>query len=264
MINLLEKSSSDTSSESSESSDNTSSDTSANALLAESAVVVETQQLQRTYRQAEQEVHALAGIDLTITQGEFTAFMGPSGSGKTTLLNCIGALDQPTAGTVRVNGRELSALTKRQRAELRRNEIGFIFQSYNLLPVLTAYENAEFILLARGVPAAQRRERVMALLDAVGLQGLENRRPTELSGGQQQRVAIARAMAGEPALILADEPTANLDTKTGAALIQLMYDLNQSHQTTFLFSTHDPQVMQAARRVVTLVDGRIDHDLYKS
>ena len=226
--------------------------------------IVKTQALERFYHQADRAVRALDGVNLEIHRGEFTALMGTSGSGKTTLLNCIGALDQPTSGEVWVSGHALSQLNKHERAELRRDEIGFIFQSYNLLPVLTAYENAEFVLLARGAPAHQRREKVMELLDAVGLGGLENRRPTELSGGQQQRVAIARAMAGEPALILADEPTANLDSKTGADLIDLMRTLNEERNVTFLFSTHDPQVMEAARRVIRLVDGRIDSDQVKS
>ena len=225
--------------------------------------IVKTQALERFYHQADRAVRALDGVNLEIYRGEFTALMGTSGSGKTTLLNCIGALDQPTSGEVWVSGHALSQLNKHERAELRRDEIGFIFQSYNLLPVLTAYENAEFVLLARGTPAHQRREKVMELLDAVGLGGLENRRPTELSGGQQQRVAIARAMAGEPALILADEPTANLDSKTGADLIDLMRTLNEKRNVTFLFSTHDPQVMEAARRVIRLVDGHIDSDQVK-
>ena len=226
-------------------------------------LIVKTQALQRLYHQADRVIHALDGVNLEIYKGEFTALMGTSGSGKTTLLNCIGALDQPTSGEVWVADRALSQLNKHQRAELRRDEVGFIFQSYNLLPVLTAYENAEFVLLARGIPLAQRRDKVMELLDAVGLGGLENRRPTELSGGQQQRVAIARAMASEPALILADEPTANLDSKTGADLIELMRTLNRKRRVTFLFSTHDPQVMEAARRVIRLVDGKIDHDQVK-
>ena len=226
--------------------------------------IVRVEGLKRAYQQADRAVYALNGVDFEVKRGEFSALMGPSGSGKTTLLNCVGALDLPTEGEVWVRGRALSTLSKRDRATLRRDEVGFVFQSYNLLPVLTAYENAEFVLLARGVPEAERRERVMELLDAVGLGGLEGRRPAELSGGQQQRVAIARAMAGEPALILADEPTANLDTKTGAALIELMRALNETRGVTFLFSTHDPQVMEAARRVIKLVDGQIDHDLVKS
>ena len=225
----------------------------------ESAPIVEVRGLERIYRQADRDVYALAGVDLEIHKGEFTALMGPSGSGKTTLLNCIGALDQATAGSVSVAGHALGKLDAAERAALRRDDIGFIFQSYNLLPVLTAYENAEFVLLVRGVPETERRAKVLELMRAVGLEGLEDRRPAELSGGQQQRVAIARAMAGEPALILADEPTANLDSKTSDDLIALMRRLNEERGVTFLFSTHDPLVLEAARRVVRLVDGRVDH-----
>lgn len=223
-------------------------------------VIVELRGLTRAYEQRSGRVLALRGVDLRICTGEFTTLMGPSGSGKTTLLNMIGALDRPTEGQVLISGRSVGALSDHERAELRRDELGFIFQSYNLLPVLTAYENAEFVLLARGVPERERRAQVMELLKAVGLEGLEDRRPTELSGGQQQRVAIARAMAGAPALILADEPTANLDSHTGASLIELMKRLNQERGVTFLFSTHDPQVMEAARRVIRLVDGQVDQD----
>ena len=189
--------------------------------------------------------------------------MGPSGSGKTTLLNMIGALDRPSEGSIEINGRNLAEMNDTERAALRRNQVGFIFQSYNLLPVLTAYENAEFVLMVRGVPASQRKAKVMELLEAVGLGDLAHRRPNELSGGQQQRVAIARAMAGEPALILADEPTANLDSQTGAALIDLMRKLNQERGITFIFSTHDPQVITAAKRVIRLVDGQIHVDAQK-
>ena len=223
-------------------------------------VIVELRGLTRAYEQRSGRVLALRGVDLSIRAGEFTTLMGPSGSGKTTLLNMIGALDRPTEGELFISGRSVGALSDHERAELRRDELGFIFQSYNLLPVLTAYENAEFVLLARGVPERERRAQVMELLKAVGLEGLENRKPTELSGGQQQRVAIARAMAGAPALILADEPTANLDSHTGASLIELMRRLNQERGVTFLFSTHDPQVMESARRVIRLVDGQVDQD----
>lgn len=225
--------------------------------------IVSVQNLKKVYTQGQGEVWALRGINLEIKSGEFTAFMGPSGSGKTTLLNMIGALDRPSEGSVQVNERSLSEMNDTERAELRRNQVGFIFQSYNLLPVLTAYENAEFVLMVRGVPEAKRKAKVMELLEAVGLGDLAHRRPNELSGGQQQRVAIARAMAGEPALILADEPTANLDSQTGAALIDLMRKLNQERGITFIFSTHDPQVMTAAKRVIRLVDGQVHADEYK-
>ncbi len=223
--------------------------------------IVSVRGLVRQYEQAGQTVRALDGVDLDVATGEFTALMGPSGSGKTTLLNAIGGLDRPDAGEVVVDGVSLGGLGKTALSDLRLHRIGFIFQSYNLVPVLTAYENAEFVLLLQGVAPAERRARVLATLDAVGLSGLADRYPGELSGGQQQRVAVARAIAGRPALVLADEPTANLDSKTGAALIALMRDLNQTQGVTFLFATHDPKVQAAARRVVTLVDGRIAEDV---
>jgi putative ABC transport system ATP-binding protein len=211
----------------------------------------------RVYQQGAIAVHALKGIDLDIARGDFLALAGPSGSGKTTVLNLVGALDTPTAGRIVVDGEDLSRMDRAARARLRLWKIGFVFQAYNLIPVLTAYENAEFILLLRGVPPAERRERVMPLLAAVGLAGMEGRRPHELSGGQQQRVAVARAIAASPALVLADEPTANLDSATGAALLDLMRQLNHEHGVTFVFSTHDRMVMERARRVVHLHDGRI-------
>jgi len=216
--------------------------------------------LTREYKQGDHIVHALRGVDLDIESGEFTVLMGPSGSGKTTLLNLIGALDEPTAGTVTIDGNDLGGLKSGKRADLRLEQLGFVFQSYNLIPVLTAYENADFVLMLRGVPAAERKQRVMATLAAVGLEGLENRRPNELSGGQQQRVAVARAIAGDPALVLADEPTANLDSKTSGELIDLMKDLNEKQGVTFLFATHDPSVMAAAKRVIQLVDGQVESD----
>jgi len=225
--------------------------------------IVQVRELVRTYQQGQIEVNALRGVDLDISTGEFTALMGPSGSGKTTLLNQIGALDTPTSGSVKIDGQELVGLDKVARSNLRLNRIGFVFQAYNLIPVLSAYENAEFVLMMRGVPEAERRDKVMATLGAVGLAGMEHRLPGELSGGQQQRVAVARAIVGEPALVLADEPTANLDSKTGYELLDLMRKLNEDHRVTFVFATHDPKVMEAARRVVTLVDGRISEDLVK-
>jgi len=222
--------------------------------------IVTTEKLTKDYQQGTYVVHALRGIDLTIEEGEFTAFMGPSGSGKTTLLNLIGGLDEPTSGKVWVAGQELSALGGGGRSKMRLHHLGFVFQAYNLIPVLSAYENAEFVLLMRGVPAAERRERVMNVLKEVGLEGMEHRRPHELSGGQQQRVAVARAIVGEPALVLADEPTANLDTKTGNALLETMLELNERRGVTFVFATHDPKVMAKAKRVVALVDGKINGD----
>ncbi|MEQ1568754.1 MAG: ABC transporter ATP-binding protein, partial [Myxococcota bacterium] len=198
--------------------------------------IVTVRGLRRDYPQGAVTVPALRGVDLDVEKGEFTALMGPSGSGKTTLLNLIGALDEPTGGTVTVDGEELTKMTRAQLSEVRLRKLGFIFQAYNLIPVLSAYENAEFVLMLRGVPPAERRERVMSTLGQVGLQGLENRRPTELSGGQQQRVAVARAIAGQPALVLADEPTANLDSKTAHELIELMSHLNRDHGVTFVFA----------------------------
>ncbi len=225
--------------------------------------IVSVRGLTREYEQGSVTVHALRGVDLDIEPGEFTALMGPSGSGKTTLLNQVGALDRPTAGSVVVEGRDLTSLSAGQLSDLRLRRLGFIFQSYNLIPVLTAMENAEFVLVLRGEPKAERRRRVLDTLASVGLTGLEHRRPNQLSGGQQQRVAVARAIAGQPALVLADEPTANLDSKTAKELIELMESLNDEQGVTFVFATHDPQVMEAAHRVIRLVDGRIAEDRRK-
>jgi len=217
----------------------------------------------RDYPQGSHTVHALRGVDLQVESGEFVALMGPSGSGKTTLLNMIGGLDLPTSGTVQIEGKNLASMSAGALSDLRMDRLGFIFQSYNLIPVLSAYENAEFVLLLQGMGSVERKKRVMETLADVGLQGMEHRRPNELSGGQQQRVAVARAIAGRPALILADEPTANLDSQTGHELIALMAQLNRDHGVTFIFSTHDPKVMEAAHRVVRLVDGKIIEDLRK-
>jgi putative ABC transport system ATP-binding protein len=226
--------------------------------------VVELVGVTKVFRQGALEVHALRGVDLTVQRGEFTALWGPSGSGKTTALNLIGALDTPTAGSVRLEGHELGALSRRQRSAMRRDRIGFVFQSYNLIPVLTAYENAESVLALQGAPALERRERVMALLRDVGLEGMEHRRPNELSGGQQQRVAIARAIASNPAVVLADEPTANVDSATAERLLDIMVKLNEDRGVTFVFSTHDPRVMRHARRLVGLVDGKVASDVTKA
>lgn len=226
-----------------------------------SDTIVALEGVTRVYNQGQVAVHALKGIDLTIARGEFTALAGPSGSGKTTVLNIIGALDSPTEGRILVDGDDLSGMDRAARAKMRLWKVGFVFQAYNLVPVLTAYENAEFILMLRGVPASERRERVLPLLDAVGLEGMADRRPHELSGGQQQRIAVARAIAASPALVLADEPTANLDSKTGAALLDLMRELNEDRGITFVFSTHDQMVMDRARRIVHLQDGRIAEDV---
>jgi putative ABC transport system ATP-binding protein len=206
------------------------------------------------------EVLALRGVDLDVAEGEFTALAGPSGSGKTTLLNIIGVLDKPTSGRIEVAGTDVSTLEKGGAADWRLERVGFIFQAYNLVPVLTAYENAEFTLLLRGVPAQERRKAVLPLLERVGLGDMADRKPHELSGGQQQRIAVVRALATRPAIILADEPTANLDSETSAELLELMLELNQELKTTFLFSTHDPVVIDRARRVVRLRDGRVERE----
>ncbi len=222
--------------------------------------VLKLDNVSRLYQQGGQSVHALDRNSLEVERGEFIAIAGPSGSGKTTLLNVSAGLDRPTEGKVWLQDRDLSAMNRRQMAELRLQQVGFIFQAYNLIPVLSARENAEFLLLLRGVPEDVRKRRVLEVLKDVGLEGLEDRRPAELSGGQQQRVAVARAIVAEPSLVLADEPTANLDTETALALLGLMERLNRDYGTTFLFSTHDPRVMQRAHRIISLVDGRIEKD----
>ena len=222
--------------------------------------VVELEEVTKVYHQGDQRVEALRGLTLAVKSGEFTAICGPSGSGKTTALNLIGALDTPTSGTVRLEGTDLGTLSRQELSHLRRDRIGFVFQAYNLLPILSAYENAEIVMAVQGVAEAERRPRVMQLLARVGLEGMEDRRPAELSGGQQQRVAIARAIAAGPAVVLADEPTANVDSTTADALLEMMETLNREQQVTFLFSTHDPRVMARARRLVRLVDGRIEKD----
>jgi len=227
---------------------------------ANASPVVRARALTRTYVQGEVEVHALRGVDIDIRRGEYSALAGPSGSGKSTLLNQIGVLDTPTSGTVELDGRDVSGLSRTEAAHFRLEHIGFIFQAYNLIPVLTAYENAEFTLYLEGVPAARRRELVVPLLERVGLGELLDRRPHEMSGGQQQRVAVVRAIAPRPAIVLADEPTANLDTKSASKLLDLMEELNDEHGSTFLFASHDPQVLERARRVVRLRDGQIEAD----
>lgn len=225
---------------------------------------VELRDVKKTYRTGPIEVPALRGLSLQVARGEFVATAGPSGSGKTTLLNLIGGLDRADSGEIRVAGQNLQLLKPGDLSELRLRRIGFVFQTYNLLPVLTAFENAEFTLLLQGMPAAERRARVKKLFSEIGLAGLEKRRPAELSGGQQQRVAVARAMVTEPALILADEPTANLDSATAIALLDVMEHLNRATGTTFIFSTHDPQVMERAHRMIRLQDGRVVSDETRS
>ena len=206
------------------------------------------------------EVPALRGLSMEARQGDFLALVGPSGSGKTTLLNLLGALDRPTSGRVEVLGQDLATLSKGGRAKLRLASLGFVFQAYNLVPVLNAAENVEFVLELQGVGGRERRKRSLAVLRELGLEDLAHRRPNELSGGQQQRVAVARAIAARPRLVLADEPTANLDTESAERLMNMMRDLHEEHGTTFIFSTHDPRVVAHATRVVTLVDGHVDTD----
>jgi len=222
--------------------------------------LVKIEQLSKVYRQGELEVAALSEVNVNFSRGEFTALVGPSGSGKTTLLNLVGALDTPSSGSIVLGAEALASQTRKQLADLRLRKIGFIFQDYNLLPVLSALENVEYVLLMQGVPPAERRRRADAALKSVGLEGYQQRRPSQLSGGQQQRVAIARAIASEPLLVLADEPTANLDSETGAALVDTMLELNQTKGITFLFSTHDEMVMRHAKRLVRLKDGKLVED----
>ncbi|MEZ4361173.1 MAG: ABC transporter ATP-binding protein [Kofleriaceae bacterium] len=226
--------------------------------------VVEIENISKVYKQGSVEVHALRGVSLTIEKGDFAVLAGPSGSGKTTLLNLIGALDEPSEGRIALDGVDLSHMRSGALANLRLHRIGFVFQAYNLIPVLTAYENAEYPLLLQGVPVARRREAVRRVLDAVGLSGFEDRRPSELSGGQQQRVAVARAIAAGPALVLADEPTANLDSKTGTELVELMHGLKEEHEVTFIFSSHDPKVVDRAERLIRLQDGQLVSDERRS
>jgi putative ABC transport system ATP-binding protein len=223
-------------------------------------VSVELKDVTKVYHQGKVDVHALRGLTLTIEAGELTALCGPSGSGKTTVLNMIGALDTPTSGKVVLEGKDLSTLSRRELSHIRRDRIGFVFQAYNLIPVLTAYENAEIVMALRGGDEADRRKRIGDLFRDVGLEGLEDRRPDELSGGQQQRVAIVRAIAADPAVVLADEPTANVDSETAEKLLDIMEKLNEERGITFVFSTHDPRVMDHARRIVRVVDGRVDSD----
>ncbi len=223
-------------------------------------VLVHVSGVSKIYQQGTIEVAALSEVDLSIMRGDFAVLAGPSGSGKTTLLNLIGALDKPTGGEISVDGQSLAALSGRQLAQLRLRKLGFVFQAYNLIPVLSAYENAEYVMLLQGTPPSERRKRVMDLLGSVGLSGMEHRRPAELSGGQQQRVAIARALAANPSMVLADEPTANLDSKTGSDLTELMRELNHERGVTFIISSHDPKVIERAERVIKLEDGRIISD----
>lgn len=212
----------------------------------------------RIYKIGEVETRALNGVSITINDGEFTALVGPSGSGKTTLLQLIGCLDRPTSGQIIINGQDATKLNRNKRADLRKGTIGFVFQFFALIPTLTAFENVEMPLLLNGKSAAERKKRVMELLEAIDMTSHAHHRPDQLSGGQQQRVAVARALSTNPKMILADEPTANLDTENGQQVMDIMEKLNQETGTTFVFATHDPRVIKYARRVVTLVDGLID------
>jgi putative ABC transport system ATP-binding protein len=225
--------------------------------------IVECRDVKKTYRQGEVEVLALNGVDLSIEQGGFLALAGPSGSGKTTMLNIIGGLDRADSGKVLVDGNALEDMNQSELASLRLHKVGFVFQAYNLIPVLSAVENVEFVMLLQGVQTKERRERARAILDDVGLEGKYDRRPAELSGGQQQRVAVARAIVSNPSIVLADEPTANLDSKNGRGLLEMMREMNETKKVTFVFSTHDHMVMDYARRLVQIRDGQVADDEVK-
>jgi putative ABC transport system ATP-binding protein len=215
----------------------------------------------KTYRQGEEDIKALDHVSIEIDEGGFVCLSAPSGGGKTTLLNAIGGLDRPDSGEVIINGRRIDNLSKGELAELRLRKIGFVFQAFNLIPVLTARENVEFVMQVQGVPAAERHQRAVEILEEVGLAGLEDRRPADMSGGQQQRVAVARAIVSRPALVLADEPTANLDSKTADGLMELFRELNKHYNTTFVIATHDKRVMSYAKRLIRMLDGRIVDDI---
>jgi putative ABC transport system ATP-binding protein len=226
-------------------------------------ILVQTIDLYKDYRIGKVLFPALRGVDVKIKDGEFTAIAGPSGSGKTTLLNIIGCLDTPTKGDVLINGTNINRLTSKEKASLRRNEIGFVFQTFNLIPVLTAYENVEIPLILLETEANRKKDTITSMLEEVGLGEFINRRPNEMSGGQQQRVAIARALIKNPSIVLADEPTANLDSTTAKEILGLMQELNEKHETTFIFSTHDQLVMDFSRRTISLRDGKVVEDKTK-
>ncbi len=225
--------------------------------------IVEATEVTKTYQQGKVEVEALKSVSLTIEKGGFVALAGPSGSGKTTMLNIIGGLDNPDSGSIVVDGNDYGEMNQSQMADLRLRKVGFVFQAYNLIPVLSAIENVEYVMLLQGVPTGERREKARAILDDVGLSGKHDRRPGELSGGQQQRVAVARAIVSDPAIVLADEPTANLDSTTGNGLLEMMKDMNEKKNVTFIFSTHDNMVMEYARRLVHIRGGRVAGDVVK-
>jgi putative ABC transport system ATP-binding protein len=229
-----------------------------------SELIVQVKDIIKTYEQGKIQITALGGVSLDIPRGDFLALAGPSGSGKTTLLNLIGGLDRADSGRIELGGKDLSSLNESELADLRLYHVGFVFQAYNLIPVLSAVENVEYVMLLQGVPSKERRERARSILGDVGLEGMYNRRPAELSGGQQQRVAVARAIVSDPSIVLADEPTANLDTSTGASLLEMMKEMNRSKGVTFIFSTHDRMVMDHARRLVRIRDGLIAGDENRS
>ncbi|MDH3613305.1 MAG: ABC transporter ATP-binding protein [Gammaproteobacteria bacterium] len=215
----------------------------------------------KTYRQGEEDIKALDHVSIDIAEGGFVCLSAPSGGGKTTLLNAIGGLDKPDSGEIYIAGRRIDNLSKGELAELRLRQIGFVFQAFNLIPVLTARENVEFVMQVQGVPAGERQKLAGEILDEVGLAGLDDRRPADMSGGQQQRVAVARAIVSRPELVLADEPTANLDSKTADGLMELFRELNEHHHTTFVIATHDKRVMSYAKRLIRMLDGRIVDDI---
>jgi len=223
--------------------------------------VIKVEDLVKTYSDNEIKVHAVQHIDLSVQEGEFTAIVGPSGCGKTTLLNILGGIDKPTSGKVLIGGAEITGLNDRKLIDFRLNNIGYVFQAYNLIPVLTAYENTEFIMLLQKWPKEKRESRAIELLEKVGLKDKMNNRPGKLSGGQQQRVAVARALASKPKFVLADEPTANLDSSATSQLLDIMYQLNQEENITFVFATHDQRVMDRAKRIIKLDDGKIIEDI---
>jgi putative ABC transport system ATP-binding protein len=225
--------------------------------------IVECVDVKKTYHQGKVEVEALRGVSLSIDAGGFVTIAGPSGSGKTTMLNIMGGLDHVDSGEVVVDQQDFSQMSQSELASLRLHRVGFVFQAYNLIPVLSALENVEFVMLLQGVPQAERHDRAKAILDDVGLEGTYDRRPAELSGGQQQRVAVARAIVSSPAIVLADEPTANLDSKTGEGLLEMMREMNEKRKVTFIFSTHDKMVMDYARRLIHLRDGLVADDQAK-
>jgi len=222
--------------------------------------VVSLRAVQKSYPLGEYEVQALRGVDLTISEGEFTVIMGPSGSGKSTLLNLLGCIDLPTEGEVEICGHNTTQKREKELADIRRNHIGFIFQAFNLIPVLSVYENVEYALILKKVPEAERPALVDEIIEQVGLTAHKHHRPNQLSGGQRQRVAIARALVTNPRLVLADEPTANLDSATGKSILELMRRMNEMHKTTFVFATHDPDVLSFARRQIRIHDGKIESD----